>query len=260
MQNEKIIIMLNDHLIDSINLVEINHNSSLINTRKTLEYIVNSVYSREKLVKPVNEKGYTELSNLIDVLKKMRKISPELADLMHKLRKNGNDAAHFNNKKPQKSTALKNIKLLCKVLVWFLKKYDLCENSLYLLAHRRANIKILQRGNKSVYHLNESLTKLSRLSILKSSKTIKGLLDEIPKRILFDKELTNYFNCLNELVAEYFKAGEYADYTGSWLNNFIRKLKGRKRITQREFFLSLNEPRIDYLKKVKMTVKKRYLL
>lgn len=260
MLDRKITKELNEYLTESINLVEINHNSSLINTRKTLEYIVNSVYDREKIEKPVNEKGYTELSNLIDVLKKERKISTELAELMHKLRRNGNDAAHFNIKKPKKLTALNNIKLLCKVLVWFLKKHDMCENSLYLLSLRRARIKIKPKGNKTVYHLNESLTKLTGLSIFKNTNTIRKTIKGIPTKLLLDKELIDYIDCLSELVDKYYEDWKYFNYSEPFLKFVMRKLRGKKKFTPRECFLSLYRPRLDYLEEVKLTIEKRYLI
>jgi len=260
MKDRNVIKKLNELLTVSIKLLEIDHNSSLIITRKSLEYIVHCVYDRENIQMPRDENNYYVLSNLIDVLKKKRKISSEQAELMHKIRRNGNNAAHFNIKKPKNTTALNNTKLLCKVLIWFLKKYDMCENSLYLLAHRRTKVKISQRGNKTIYHLNESLTKLTRLSIFKSMNTLVDIIDELPVNLLLDEELLDYIYRLCQLIDKYSQTLKKHNDSSSMLKLAKLILPWKKKTTPRQVFEELYGPRLDYLQEVKMTIKKRYLL
>jgi hypothetical protein len=260
MKNRNIIKKLNELLIISIKLLEIDHNSSLIITRKTLEYIVHCIYEHENIQMPRDENNYYVLSNLIDTLKKKRKISLELAELMHKIRKNGNNAAHFNIKNPKNTTALNNIKLLCKVLIWFLKKYDMHENSLYLLAHRRAKIKISPRESKRIYQINESLMKLTRLSIYRSMNTILDIIDEMPLELLLDVELKDYIYRLLKSIEKYFQIMENHNASKSLFELAKLILPWKKKTTPRQVFEELYGTRLDYLKEVKLTIKKRYLL
>jgi len=260
MNNWNIIKQLNNRLIVSINLLDIDHESSLITARKSLEFIVQRIYDRENIEIPRDDNNYYVLSKLIDDLRKKRKISPNLAALMHKIRKNGNDAAHFNIKKPKKATAINNIKLLCKALIWFLNKYDMSENSLYMLAQRRARVKISPRGNKTIYHLNESLTKLTRLSIYRSMNTIWDIIDEMPMDLLFDEDLKDYIYRLLKSIEKYFQILKKHNDSKSLFELAKLILPWKKKTTPRQVFEELYSTRLDYLKEVKLTIKKRYLL
>lgn len=252
---------LNELMLTSINLLEVDFNSSLIISRKILEMIVHRIFEKLKLEKPKDENGYYILSSLIAVLYKLKKIDSELFDLMSEIRKHGNNAAHINTDETSTKIAEHNIRLLSKVTIWFLDFIDERNNSLYMLVKRKSYSKIYQDEGEKVYKLYEILIQLNKLSILKNRRAVNENLNQINYQMILDDELKDYFELTEYLKDKYEDFFDEFDNSENPFTKFLREnVKKKKKVTAGAEFKKFFSKDLERLNKMKTLIKHRYNL
>lgn len=176
----------------SLNMVDKDHGSALVLLRKTLEKTIHTYYDTLKIEKPVNEEGYSVLSQLSKQLHEQKIINDYVFDSSEMVRRLGNKAAHYSNIEFERSDVGDAVVNVCIVINDMLYKFNAVNNSLFLLSLIRGEVKREHPANESWTNNVRLISELlSEKFILK--KVYKNQLNRILNSgFLLDNELYDY--------------------------------------------------------------------
>lgn len=250
----------------AIEVFDVDIATAMILLRKILEVTVHNFYEVNGIEKPLNEEGYSTLSSLIKYLHTNKLVSQKVTNAMVFVKKMGNDSVHNHATNFTKDVGNKTIKNLCIVLVWYLEKREMTDNSLYLLVVRRAKtIKMKLPNNMYVKELDIQLKEIQKLSLIANTNKMWDWVDEIVMYKVIDNDLKKYLKYLKTVMQKYynfydkFEAQDYKDNYFIQSYNWLMGKSKRNKPTPGRMFREFYGSDLDYLDELKNKVKKKYL-
>lgn len=204
--NKPVLKKTQELLSTSIKHLDDELSTSLFHSRKILELLINSYFEIKGMKKGRNPEGYSTLALLIDNIRN-NKLTPEhITEAMYYVKNNGNKIAHKYDFNPTKTIGQETIKSISTIIVWYLEELKLMNNSLGLLAIRRAKM-IKEKLNKgeSIYLLNNILNEILKTDPINEFDKCKLLAQQLNQFDIIDKELLQYSKKMNDVATQYQK-------------------------------------------------------
>lgn len=251
----------------SIELLELDIESSLFISRKCLELIIHNFFEMQKLAKKESGDDYPILSKMIKKLILENYLGKNLADDMEYIRKKGNDAVHIPDKTAKKQT-IKPVNLTIakgstqrvgKVIAWYLESANKADNTLFLYAARIGKLpKKNLKQNERVFELSEAIYDLCSYQIFRNPDAIWDITEGIPKSKILDDDIKELIAETERLVWKYNNFEDDFVEGDSRFQNFKNYFSNKKSETAASLFKKINPYQVDEVNRLRKVVKNRY--
>lgn len=181
-----------------------NYESSIIQSRKTVELIVNYIFKIDSSLKKIYPVDM-DLNMKINTLRRKHIIDYKISTIMHEIRKNGNNSAHGKINQ-SRATALEMHQLLYNVCTYFYEKFNTSISPVTIKPYTGIDLK--PKDNS----INEILKRLEKLENDQSNT------ESVSNDNIEEQDTNNEKNKLSE---DY----NFIKINGSYLNGELSRLK-----------------------------------
>jgi len=251
----------------SIELLELDIESSLFISRKCLELIIHKFFEMQKLAKKESGDDYPILSKMIRKLILENYLGKNLADDMQYIRKKGNDAVHIADKTAKKQTikpvnltiAIGSIQRVGKIITWYLESVNKADNTLFLYAAKIGKLpKRHLKQNERAFELNEAIYDLCSYQIFRNPDAIWDITKGITKSKILDDDIKELIEKTKRLVWKYNKFDDDFVEGDSRFQNFKNYFSNKKSETAASIFKKFYSDQVDEVNRLRKVLKNRY--
>lgn len=254
--------------IKSIELLEIDVDSSLLLSRKILETLIHRYFEYKGITKKAPRAKYPILSNMIKKLYSKEIITDEIFNSMEFIRKKGNDGAHVSDKTAIKKTihpvnpsiAKGSIKRVGTIIIWFLDNLEFDVNSLYLQALSLSKInKNHFAHNEEIIELSNMISTLCNTNLFNNPNKISDTALSINTSIIYDTELNELIQQIDKFCRKYINFHNNYVYNPSTQDQ-IKNWFGIKVKSSTKAFLEIYQEEYKYLQSWRKMMADRYII